>query len=159
MQISSGKIFFCYHKSPIRAPRQEVRGWGLLLDRGHFHLPKAFYRMKIRLFGWDMTENVQEPKDLVSKSRGTLNGMVRKAKESLHLKQACFIWHMGKCKKMAPERDIGVKNKYPCTLLFFTLSQLYTYFPRFLIAKTVWGHFCTYPYFKEKGPNDTIWFN
>ena len=36
---------------------------------------------------------------------------------------------------MAPERDIGVKNKYPCTSLFFTF-----------IAKTVWGHFfCTCP--------------
>ncbi len=32
---------------------------------------------------------------------------------------------LGKCKKkMAPERDIGVKNKYPCTSLFLTLSLL-----------------------------------
>ncbi len=34
------------------------------------------------------------------------------------------LWASAKKKKMAPERDIGVKNKYPCTLLFFTLSQL-----------------------------------
>ncbi len=49
-------------------------------------------------------------------------------------------------KKMAPERDIGVKIKYPCTSLFLTLSQLNTHFPRFFIAKTVWSHFfCTCP--------------
>ncbi len=46
-------------------------------------------------------------------------------------------------KKMAPERDIGVKNKYPCTSLFFSNPRhIINLLPSFfLIAKTVWGHF------------------
>ena len=43
----------------------------LPLERGHFHLPVAFCRMKIgTIFGWDMAKNVQEPNGLGAKGGG-----------------------------------------------------------------------------------------
>ncbi len=53
---------------------------------------------------------------------------------------------------MAPERDTGVKNKYPCTSLFFTLyfrnpRQIMYWLPSFFHCKNCLGpfFFCTCP--------------
>ncbi len=45
---------------------------------------------------------------------------------------------LGQVQKMAPEPDIRVKNKYPCTSLILIL---YTHFPSLFIANTAWGLF------------------
>ncbi len=53
----TGSMFFLYYSkqhivnSPLRLPDAEERPQGALpLERGHFHLRVAFYRMKIGLF-------------------------------------------------------------------------------------------------------------
>ncbi len=51
--------------------------------------------------------------------------------------------YVGKCKKMALEYEIGVKDKYPCASLFLTLSELNPKHIKYslLIPKTVWDYF------------------
>ncbi len=66
----------CTVNSPLRAPGAEERPLGALsLERGYFHLPEAFYRMKIGLFLaeiWPKTS--RNPIALGSKKGGALIG-------------------------------------------------------------------------------------
>ena len=62
--------------SPLRAPGAEERPYGALsLERGHFHLPVVFYRMKIGLFLAEIwPKKSRNSIALWSKKEGTLIG-------------------------------------------------------------------------------------